>query len=63
MNLLKENHYAPESEKWWQWKYQRNPAGESIALVAEAGNMIVGSYALIPWRFKLENQHVIAFKL
>jgi len=62
VNLLNKFYSIPRNEDWWQWKYQRKSAGESIVLVAEAGDDIIGHDAFIPWRFKLAEQHVLAYQ-
>jgi GNAT superfamily N-acetyltransferase len=36
------------------WKYERNPCGDAIAYVAEAGGRLVASYALIPERWSVD---------
>jgi GNAT superfamily N-acetyltransferase len=33
--------------KWWQWKYNMNPTGKSIIIIAEHNGKIVGQYPLI----------------
>lgn len=62
INLLNKFSSIPKNEDWWQWKYQRNPAGESVILVAEAGDDIVGHYALLPWKFKIAERHILAYQ-
>ena len=62
INMLNKLYTIPRNEDWWQWKFQRNPAGKSIILVAVDGDEIVGHYALIPWRFKLAEQNILAYQ-
>jgi len=36
----------------WQWKFKENPVGVLMIAVAEAGGMIVGHYASMPFHFQ-----------
>jgi len=39
----------------WKWRYKENPAGQSIIVVAESNQRIVGQYALVPLIMRIEN--------
>jgi hypothetical protein len=62
MNLV----FKPQisfTKEWWRWKYECNPAGfdsETGILVAEDQGMIVGHYAVIPFKIQIGNKIVIA---
>ena len=62
INLLNKFSSIPRNEDWWQWKYLRNPAGECVILVVEAGDDIVGHYALLPWKFKIAERYLLAYQ-
>lgn len=48
--------------KYWDWKYQNNPFGNSLITVAEFDNKIIGVDVLLPWEFSLENSVVKALQ-
>jgi GNAT superfamily N-acetyltransferase len=45
----------PKSERYWQWKHQENPFGESPVLLALEGGELVGVRAFMQWRWTLNN--------
>lgn len=48
-----------ESKKRWEWEYHRNPDREEEVLLAADKEQIVGYYAVIPWRMRIQNRQVI----
>ncbi len=46
---------AQVSVERWTWQHQGNPAGQAVIVLAESNQGIVGQYALIPLRMKIEN--------
>jgi GNAT superfamily N-acetyltransferase len=55
---------CPFTEEWWLWKYQNNPAGfwgeRGDTWIAEDKGKIVGHYAVIPLRIKIDSGTAIA---
>jgi hypothetical protein len=53
----------PFTKEWWSWKYESNPACfgcDTGIWVAEDEGMIVGHYAVIPYRIQIGNKIIIA---
>lgn len=50
------------SPEWWNWKYKLNPAGfcgeQGDIWIAESGNEVVGYWAVIPEKIKLDSETV-----
>ena len=45
--------------KWWRWIHKDNPAGESIIWLAEHNGKIVGQYAIMPVKVKIDNKVIL----
>lgn len=45
--------------RWWQWLYKDNPAGESKIWLAEHNGKIVGQYAVMPIKVKINNKVIL----
>lgn len=54
----------PFTEEWWNWKYAKNPFGfwgeQGDIWVAEDNGQIVGHYAVIPYKMKVDDIIVLA---
>jgi len=48
--------------KYWKWKYQDNPFGNSVLTVAEVNNRIIGVDILLPWEFKVRGSVISALQ-
>jgi len=48
--------------EWWNWKYERSPFGDSIIIVAEHNEKIVGVRAFWPWEFACRGQVLKAYQ-
>lgn len=60
LELVFERRFSVE---WWNWKYRLNPAGFSgeegdIWITENADEKIVGYWAVIPEKFKLDSQNI-----
>lgn len=42
----------PKTEAFWRWKHIQNPFGESMVLLAEENNQIIGLRAFMNWEWK-----------
>lgn len=47
---------APVTPEYFDWKYERNPCGNAIAFVADAGDRLVASYGLIPEPWSVDGE-------
>jgi hypothetical protein len=45
--------------RWWQWLHRDNPAGKSKIWLAEHNGKIVGQYAIMPIKVKIDNEVVL----
>lgn len=48
--------------EFFRWKHHANPFGASLALVAEAGDQLVGFRTLMRWRFRAGHHRVSAVR-
>jgi hypothetical protein len=52
----------PFTSEWWNWKYKSNPAGGQVdngdVWIAEDGQELVGYYAVMPEKFKIDGKTV-----
>lgn len=46
----------PKSEAYWRWKHIENPFGESLVLLAEENNKLIGVRAFMQWRWKQKDK-------
>lgn len=44
--------------EYFAWKYHDNPAGKALIVVAEAGDRIVGQFAMMPTRLRVGDESV-----
>jgi len=47
--------------RWWQWTYEKNPAGQSWVCLAEDNGKIVGQVVNLPVLMKIGDQTMVVF--
>lgn len=60
--LYKEVFGVDLAPEYWEWKYQRNPAGAHIMYVALEGDKIVGGLGAIPVKVKAGSEEVLGLQ-
>lgn len=62
INLLTATFNTRFTKEWWDWKYKSNPNGffgeKGDIWVAEVDNKIVGHYAIMPEKFKVNSETI-----
>jgi len=48
-----------ESKNHWQWEFNNNPNGKAEILLAVDKDRIVGHYAVIPWKMRIQDREVM----
>lgn len=48
------------SKEYWDWEFRNNPAGSAQTLVAVVGEKVVGQYAVIPMKMRVNGKTIVA---
>lgn len=62
VGLFKRYRFALQSREWFDWKYDANPAGNSLRFKVLSGGTIVGAVAMVPQRFTWRDREIIGLQ-